>query len=366
MCRFSSLIFITPSGGNRKIPFIKTCGKCYDCLMSNRAENVIRMKKEYTDSAVTYFVTLKYTDENLIYWNFDKTSRRRELDRIKQLPKQKPFDTYGKFILEPRHASKFFANMQKVIKSYSKNLLFRMVLNGEYGTWSHRPHMHVIVFSPLSFRLTDFKCLLESVWKFGAVECSEISEARIAYVSKHSMKEDRGNQLQNEVSPIFRRQSSYNGGIGRSLVNDETMLANYLNGSNYTYNGIYKVNIPRYVKKKLHPETYTEDELIELSKDSYSNIVQRIFVEFGISESSIIPYVCGCQPAEWLAKYDVNSYDNNSAVGGVDVLKYRCAVALMRNKNVDRCREDLRKYYDNKFQRHKQKLKENGYLITDI
>lgn len=365
MCKFSSLIFITPRSSSRKIPFIKTCGKCYDCLMSDRAAQVVRMKKEYTSCAKAYFLTLKYTDENLVFWNFSRKERREELDRIKMLPKSKPFDAYGKFVLEKRHASDFFRGMQKVIKKYSDKLLFRMVLNGEYGTWSHRPHLHVIVFSPLSFRLTDFHNLVKSVWKFGSVECSEISEARIAYVSKHSMKEDRGNELQQKVSPIFRRQSTYHGGIGVDLVNDETMLANYYNDKNYLYNGRFKVNIPRYVKKKLHPDTYSEEELIRMSKDSYSNIVQRIWTQFGIRESEIVNYVCGCQPREWLAKYDLNKYDVDSSANS-DILRYRCAVALMRNKNIDSVRKELRDYYNDKFMKHKLALKQKGYFITDI
>lgn len=366
MCKFSSLIYITPrdSVTGKKIPFVKTCGKCYVCLQSSRAAQVIRMKKESTLSKSCFFLTLKYSDENLIYWNFSRIERRAELNRVKSFGKHKPYDCYGKFILEPRHATMFFEGMQKKIKKYSPNLLFRMVLNGEYGTYTHRPHFHVIVFSPLSFLLTDFKQLVESVWKFGLVQCSQVSDRRIAYVSKHSMKEDRGNELQQKVSPIFRRQSTYRGGIGRDLVTDETMLANYYQGSNYTYNGKFKVNIPRYVKKKLHPDTYSEDELLQMSRDSYHNLTERIFQQFGVKESNIVEFVTGLNFYEWWSKYDMSNYYKDTAVG-YDILKYKCAVALMRSRNVETCRKELRDYYYNKFQKHKQKLRENGYLITD-
>lgn len=365
MCKFSTLIYIKPKGSERKIPFVKTCGKCYECLMSDRAGQVIRMRKELTSSKSCFFATFKYTDENLVYWNFSRIERRRELDRIKALPRQKPFDCYGKFIVDKGHASMIFEGLQTEIKKYSHNLLFRLVLNAEYGTWSHRPHYHAIVFSPLSFRLNDFKVLCERFWKLGSIEVSQVSDARIAYISKHSMKEDKGNELQQKVAPIFRRQSTYKGGIGKDLVIDSTMLANYNQGSNYTYNGRYKVNIPRYVKKKLHPDTYSEEELINLSRDSYLNLCSRIFNQFGIKESEIVSYVCGCQPAEWLAKYDISKYDITTSAYS-DILRYRCAVALMRNKNVDDCRKELRQYYDNKFMKHKQALKEKGYIITDI
>lgn len=365
MCKFPTIIYIKPSGSETKIPFIKTCGKCYDCMMSARAAQVLRMRKEFTQSKSCFFVTLKYSDNNLVYWNFNKTERRQELDRLSAIGKSKPFDAYGKFIVEPRHATVFFQDMQKVIKKYSDNLLFRMVLNAEYGTWSHRPHYHVIVFSPLSFRLQDFKNLVQSVWKYGFVDVSEVNDARIAYVSKHSMKEDKGNELQQKVSPIFRRQSSYNGGIGKALINDETMLANYYQDSNYTYNGRYKVNIPRYIKKKLHPDTYSEEDLVQLSKDSYGNLVKRLWLEFGVNEDSIVEFCTGYSFTEWWSKFDMSKYDKNTVVG-YDILKYKCAVTLMRFRNVDLCRQELRQYYENKFARHKQKLKEKGYFSDGI
>jgi len=94
-------------------------------------------------------------------------------------------------------------------------------------------------------------------------------------------------------------------------------------------------------------------------------LVSRIYTAFGIKADNIVPYVTGVTAREWLSKFDINKYDVNSSAG-VDVLKYRCAVSLMRSRNVDVCRKELHDYYYNKFQKHKQKLKENGYLITDI
>lgn len=61
----------------------------------------------------------------------------------------------------------------------------------------------------------------------------------------------------------------------------------------------------------------------------------------------------------------MSKYDKNTAVG-YDILKYKCAVTLMRTRNVDLCRKELREYYENKFARHKQKLKEKGYFSDEI
>lgn len=364
MCKFPKIIWIRPRGSENKIPMISACGKCYDCLQSNRAAAVVRCKKEFTQSASTFFCTLKYSDENLTFWNFSRLERRRELDRLAALGDHKPFDAYGKFILNKEHATRFFKDMQCLIKHYNPNLLFRIVLNGEYGTFTHRPHMHALIFSPLKFSQSDFQALLQSVWTYGFASASPVNDARINYCAKHTMKEDNGNELQQKVSPIFRRQSTYNGGIGKDLVNDETLLANYQLENNYTYNGRYKVLIPRYIKKKLHPDPYSDEELLQMSKNSYSTLVEKIFTEFGVKENNIVEFCLGITPREWLSKYDISKYDVNSPVG-VDILKYKCAVGLYRSRNIDTVRRELRDYYEHKFQNHILKLKKNGY-INDI
>ena len=85
------------------------------------------------------------------------------------------------------------------------------------------------------------------------------------------------------VSPIFQKRCVKNGGIGRYLYKDETLLANYYNGSNSTVYGKYLVNIQRYTKKKLHPDTYSESEIAEMSRQSLQNVADRLFSEYGIT-----------------------------------------------------------------------------------
>lgn len=73
-----------------------------------------------------------------------------ELERINSLPLNTPFK-YDNFILVPRHASDFLKRMQTNLKRLSKHLLFRAVIVGEYGEFDHRPHLHALFFSPVSF-----------------------------------------------------------------------------------------------------------------------------------------------------------------------------------------------------------------------
>ena len=359
MCKLPNVIYISQYKGGPKLPQIQACGKCYDCRMNKRAESVLRCRKEFTNSVCSFFVTLTYSDANLLFWDCNRIERAAALREAKCNPKA--FDAYGKFIFDKRHSSKFMSDMQKCIKKYNDSLLFRFVLNSEYGTWTHRPHFHALIFSPLSFSLNDFKEILSQCWRYGNITVTEVSDARINYVAKHTMKEDAGNELQQKVAPIFRTMSRYQGGIGIGLKDDETLLANYKQDSNYTFNGRYKVVMPRYIKKILHPDKYSEDELFQLSKDSYSNLCSRILLEYGYNFDSMFYELMNNDFPTELAMYqhtDRILYDNMKLLD----IKMRAAVKFYRERNKDLVIKELRDYFTRKFQNHKQKLKDSNFF----
>lgn len=157
-----------------------------------------------------------------------------------------------------------------------------------------------------------------------------------------------------KVSPIFHTSSKYRGGIGVNLDSDETLLANYANDVNYTYNGRYKVQIPRYITKRLHPDTYSVDELKQMCRDAYASLCQRIFVQSGVN------FDLRCDHLALLSKYDFSITKDSF---GLDpefqylVVKYKCAVDFFRSLNYDTVKQELTDYFYNKFQKHKQKLK---------
>ena len=359
MCKFPKVIYISQYKGGPKLPQIQACGKCYDCRMNKRAESVLRCRKEFTDSVCSFFVTLTYSDANLVYWDCNRVERVSALCAAKANPRA--FDAYGKFVFDKRHSSQFMRDMQKCIKKYNEHLLFRFVLNGEYGTWTHRPHFHALIFSPLSFSLNDFKVILSQCWRYGNITVTEVTDSRINYVAKHTMKEDAGNELQQKVSPIFRIMSRYRGGIGIGLKDDETLLANYYQDSNYTFNGRYKVVMPRYIKKILHPQKYSEEELFQLSRDSYSNLCSRILIDYGYDFDSVFYEVMQNDFSTELALYqhtDRVLYENMKLLD----LKMRAAVKFYRERNKDVVISELRDYYQRKFNNHKQKLKDSNYF----
>lgn len=359
MCKFPKIVYIKPRDYRFKLPMISRCRKCYDCMMQDRAQFALRCAKEFTSTkGCCYFLTLTYSDKNLPFWNFSRVERRHALDEVAADPCK--FGAYSKFILERRHASKFFHDMQYAIKKISDTLLFRIFLNGEYGFWTQRPHYHVLLFSPVFFTKSDMKTFIErNAWKFGGVHVKDVCSANINYVGKHCMKEDSGSILQKKVAPIFHTSSKYLGGIGVNLENDETLLANYANDANYTYNGRYKVQIPRYITKRLHPDTYSVDELKQMCRDAYSSLCQRIFSQCGVN------FDLNYNHLGMLSVFD-DSVTKSSF--GIDPefqflsAKYKAAVDFFRSRNIDTVKQELTDYFYNKFQKHKQKLKKDGFI----
>lgn len=327
------------------MPQLVSCGKCYDCMMTARAQFCVRCAAELKDSVCAFFVTLTYSDYNLPFWNFSRVERRNALDYAKLHPHE--FGVYSKFVLEPRHCSHFFKSMQKQIKLYSESLLFRMVVNGEYGTWTQRPHLHALIYSPIYFTISDFSLLLSRCWKYGGINVKPVSPANINYMGKHCMKEDKGSILQNRVSPIFQRRSSYHKGIGRSLSKDVCVVANYNNDKNFISYGRYKVLMPRYIKRQFRPDGYSSGELGKMQFESYNSLLGRLFAEFGFTEYDALFSMYG-------GDFDFSLVDQETKLYLVSEF-YRNLTSV-RNKN------KLSHYYKQKFVRHKLKLKKDGFI----
>lgn len=345
MCDYCKIVDVKYNGQdvNEEVvfSFVVPCGKCYDCKRELSNQFVLRCRSEYMHTVSSFFVTLTYNDKNIRYFApYDRVSRAKELDYISKMP-GKYFGMYKNFVLDKNDASRFCSLMQKSIKRFSPTLLFRYVLNGEYGMWTQRPHYHALVFSPLFFNLQDFKMLVDSCWQFGNVTVSEVTDSRINYVAKHFMKSDVGSEIQQLVSPIFQKRSIYKGGVGRDLVNDTSLLVNYERDLDFFQIGKYKMSIPRYIRKKLHPEKQTFDELLELSKKSYDNLVSRI--------ASKIIYI------------DDDSLKLTRISDSKDRLRY--AVQILRDNNYDLVVNKLRDFYTKKFWEHYNKLKNKEILL---
>ena len=222
MCNTPKFLHIKSRSGT-SFDIVVPCGNCYDCQNKKRSEFVLRCKTEFDDTrkkgCSSYFVTLKYSDNNLVYWDTltRRYGTRQELERIASLPSTEPFK-YQNFILVKKHVQDFVKQCQDKIKTFSLRLLFRTVIAGEYGTWSNRPHYHLIFFCPLPLAQVDFERLFLSLWTRGQFNCMPLHEASINYIAKHYVKDDCGSLIQQQVSPRFCYYSLYKGSIGRTLI----------------------------------------------------------------------------------------------------------------------------------------------------
>lgn len=178
--------------GSMKIP----CGQCRGCRMDNCRQWADRMILELDHSKKAVFLTLTYNDDHLPEI-LDKES--------------------GELVstLRKRDLTNFFKRLRKQFK----DVTLRYYACGEYGSNTHRPHYHIILFGlsldDFNFiREFDSKCVLskielqgtnelgqkyyrcswlaEEVWTHGFVCLSEVSWKTCAYVARYVKKKDKG------------------------------------------------------------------------------------------------------------------------------------------------------------------------------
>lgn len=167
------------------------CGSCFNCINMNRYHWVKKMEIEKKQWKFTYFITLTYNDNNY------------------------PFD-----------GSLKVSDVQKFIKYLRKFIHFRYFCCGEYGSITHRPHYHMIMFTNNELELRFLKqtktgvlfdCeLLNKCWLYkGFIWVAyDFNSMSFAYVSSYSNKSYL-KQSQNLVILDFEKKKN------EILINDE-------------------------------------------------------------------------------------------------------------------------------------------------
>ena len=185
------------------------CGKCDECRISYRRDWATRCIMEASSSKKSYFLTLTYNDDNL------------------------PFDNK----LKKDDLLKFFKDLR------NRGQTIKYLACGEYGSLTHRPHYHAIIFN---LEIDDFQPLgdnkgfsskfLSSLWKKGFIYISEMNEATANYVAGYTTKKiGKGDEFL-----IFSKSL----GKTYALNNIERLKKDkgiYVNGSFRS--------LPRYIKK---------------------------------------------------------------------------------------------------------------------
>lgn len=291
----------------RKYTLFIPCGKCYACQCNSRAEWALRMRAEFDDkrNSCAFFLTMSYDDKFLphVGYNYMEVCNYLSSRSISER-------NYWFSILDKQHASMFLESLKHWYRQYfeipeyyvnkrtgeysavkktgfssvyRQNSLPRYYLTGEYGDISNRAHMHAIVLFPNEVHESDLKQFANFLWPYGNLKIeSHLSPAARNYVAKHQVKDCLGTPFQQLVSPIFAFSSRFNGGIGRALKDDYIMKRIYLRSmetgdksecyyENIQSSVVYKIAIPRFLKKCWHEELLNDLELGVLERESLKN-----------------------------------------------------------------------------------------------
>lgn len=189
-----------PDGSFRyvKVP----CGKCNECLASYQNQWAIRLEQESSSWKYLFFLTLTYREDTVPYSKPDD-----DYCIYRELRKSDLQDALKRF-------------RESLVKKFGKRIKFKYFGCGEYGSKTHRPHYHLLIFidKPLYSVV-----MLANDWRkrFGHVDLKQvntISKLGVAkYVSKYAAKGIFEEKLVNEnkVTKPFRVMSK---GIGKDFA----------------------------------------------------------------------------------------------------------------------------------------------------
>lgn len=180
-------ILLTQYKGKIIVP----CGRCPACRRRKQNEWAYRILEEVKKTRNTFFVTLTYADENLV------------------------FSDSGIPTLDPDRIHKLTKDLRYRIGSY------RYFLCGEYGDQFDRPHYHICLFVNSDESVEDLRKIFEKCWPegFTKIDCG-ISASRAKYCAKYSMKQL--NFDYQDVVPPFARMSR-RPGIGKTFLDPKIM-----------------------------------------------------------------------------------------------------------------------------------------------
>ena len=210
---------------------IVPCGKCGACRANRRIEWSFRLKQELMSASSAFFITLTYDDENL------------------------RFNENGVATLCKEDVQLFIKRLRKA-QCGSKKCVIRYYCVGEYGTRTHRPHYHILLFN------LD-KNLLNSVvylWSLGHIDIGKVNDSSIHYTTKYHVNFDKEKSKDYGIEPEFALMSR-RPGIGYRFL-EKSAKWNKDHGNVFVMNNGYAQRMPRYYKDKIFSD-YERELLAE-------------------------------------------------------------------------------------------------------
>ena len=257
------------------IPF--PCGQCLPCRINRRRVWTLRLMLESYFHEKASFVTLTYRDDDL------------------------PFDLCsGLPLLEKRDCQLWLKRLRKSLGRPG----IRYYLAGEYGTKTHRPHYHAILFGVAPEELDSQYVfyagksggekgiekrvtLLSRTWPYGLVHVGEVTPQSIQYVAGYVTKKftKKGDGYVPEFSLMSRRP-----GIGAAAIGQIASVLQQYNLEERTQRQLRidgkKWPLGRYLLDKL------SDVLgVEFGSDDYVRELSRFWAESRRSGLSFVDYL---------------------------------------------------------------------------
>lgn len=264
------------------LPF--PCGQCLPCRINKRRVWTLRLMLENYYHEKACFVTLTYSDDNL------------------------PYSIGGLPILCKRDLQLWFKRLRK---HYNRSGI-RYYAAGEYGTKTHRPHYHIILFGiapdeldPQYFvyngrsggttGLDKRKTVLSELWPYGLVHVGEVTRQSIQYCAGYVTKKftKKGDGYVPEFSLMSRRP-----GIGSRAVNEIAAV-------------LQQYNLEERTKRQLRIDGKTWP----LGRYLQSKLAETLGFTFGIDEYVLRLRACWVQAnrcgtplIEYLVQRDAGRY----------------------------------------------------------
>lgn len=214
-------------------PFQLPCGKCIECRLKYAKEWAIRCVHEAQMHPKNIFLTLTYSNENLVS------------DKL------------------------IYSDFQKFVKKLRKlqNEPIGIFVTGEYGEKTKRPHYHAIIFnyapndSVLKYTNERGDKVFESktlanLWGLGIAEFGSVTLESAGYCARYSAKKlVHGNDDEHDFHPISKKSSKH--AIGKKWI--EKYYPDVFNYGQIVLSDGSTSTIPRYYEKwyqKNHPQLY--------------------------------------------------------------------------------------------------------------
>ncbi|CAJ0596496.1 unnamed protein product [Cylicocyclus nassatus] len=259
------------------------CGKCAACQIRKRKDMSVRLCHERMMCAQAVFVTLTYNDDSVPVTD-DKpffVDSNRHKDDSKR---------FSRGISNGLHPTLLSSDLQKFIKrlrwhlgyrgtksakgrfDYCPNIRYFAV--GEYGTHTHRPHYHLIIYGVNRLSGVGLTAILRFL-----LFRPPLPNTCARYVTKKFARLEQKISCHLALVPEFTLQSVRHGGIGATWFHRFGVDACKVGLTSIVVNGrVSKCSLPQYylrLLRKHYPQVYIDlrNSRIDFVKRNVGNLV---------------------------------------------------------------------------------------------